>query len=79
MREIERILTILPTADAAGQAWKDYGEVIVCADEDEMVRVVPSPGVIHIVVCGDPNRSRTMVLWGGYVNPITKKMTFPAQ
>ena len=45
---------------------------------DDLVRVVPSPDVIHIVVCGDPNRNRTMVLWGGYVNPVTKKMTFPA-
>ena len=30
MAEVERLLKILPTADAAGQAWKDYGEVIVC-------------------------------------------------
>src|SRR6202165_3892214 len=26
--EVERLLTILPTADAAGAAWKNYGEVI---------------------------------------------------
>ena len=38
MSEVERLLKILPTADAAGQAWKDYGEVIVCDSEDEMVR-----------------------------------------
>jgi sulfopropanediol 3-dehydrogenase len=37
MAEVERLLKILPTADAAGQAWKDYGEVIVCDDYDEMV------------------------------------------
>src|SRR3954469_13255115 len=30
MGEIERLLKILPTADAAGKAWADYGEVIVC-------------------------------------------------
>ena len=29
MREVERLLKILPSADLAGQAWKDYGEVIV--------------------------------------------------
>jgi len=40
---------------------------------DKMLRVLPSPDVIHIVVCGDPNRNRVMVLWGGYVNPVTKK------
>ena len=35
--EVERLLSILPTADAAGQAWKDFGEVIVCDSVDEMV------------------------------------------
>ena len=29
--------TVLPTADVAGVAWRDYGEVILCADDDEMV------------------------------------------
>jgi hypothetical protein len=42
--------------------------------EDKLVRVVPSPDVINIVVCGDPNRNRVMVLWGGYVNPVTRKV-----
>src|ERR1700716_3168402 len=37
MSEIERLLKILPTADAAGKAWADFGEVIVCDDEAEMV------------------------------------------
>ena len=45
--------------------------------QDDLVRVIPSPDMIHIVVCGDPNRNRAMVLWGGYVNPVTRKMTFP--
>ena len=30
MAEIERLLTILPTAEIAKQSWADYGEVIVC-------------------------------------------------
>jgi hypothetical protein len=42
-------------------------------NENGLVRVVPSPDLIHIVVCGDPHRNRAMVLWGGYVNPVTKK------
>lgn len=41
---------------------------------DELVRVVPSPETINIVVCGDPHRNRAMVLWGGYVNPVTRNM-----
>ncbi|MHB2166402.1 histidinol dehydrogenase [Alsobacter sp. R-9] len=36
MAEVERLLSILPTADVARQAWLDYGEVIVCADLEEM-------------------------------------------
>ena len=46
---------------------------------DDMVRVVPSPETIHIVVCGDPHRNRAMVLWGGYINPVTKKIDVPAR
>src|ERR1700741_1026855 len=38
MQEVERLLKILPTADAAGKAWEDFGEGIVCDDYDEMVR-----------------------------------------
>src|SRR6202166_4313454 len=37
MEEVKRLLSILPTADAAGKAWEDYGEVIVCANDEEMV------------------------------------------
>jgi hypothetical protein len=42
--------------------------------QDELVRVIPSPDVINIVVCGDPDRNRAMVLWGGYVSPVTRKI-----
>ena len=38
MAEVERLLTILPTAEIARQAWDDYGEVIVCDSDEEMVR-----------------------------------------
>ena len=41
---------------------------------DDLVRVLPSPDVINIVVCGDPDRNRAMVLWGGYVSPVTKRI-----
>ncbi|MCC7081504.1 MAG: hypothetical protein IT530_12595 [Burkholderiales bacterium] len=42
--------------------------------QGELLRVIPSPETVHVVVCGDPNRNRVMVLWGGYVNPVTKKV-----
>src|SRR5438094_2238714 len=37
IHEVGRQLHVLQTADVAGVAWRDYGEVILCADEDEMV------------------------------------------
>ena len=45
---------------------------------DEMVRVLPGPEVLHIVVCGDAGRNRVMTLWGGYVTPATKPVKLPA-
>src|ERR1700719_948635 len=30
MREVERLLKVLPTAEIAARSWADYGEVIVC-------------------------------------------------
>ncbi|MEC7303412.1 MAG: histidinol dehydrogenase, partial [Pseudomonadota bacterium] len=37
MVEVERQLEILPTADIASDAWRDYGTVIVCDSVDEML------------------------------------------
>ncbi len=56
MAEVERLLAILPTADAAGQAWKDFGEVIVCDDYDEMVREADRVASEHVqVMTRDPD------------------------
>src|SRR5438552_10829419 len=56
MREVERLLTILPTADAAGQAWKDFGEVIVCDDEADMVQEADRIASGHVqVLTRDPD------------------------
>ena len=35
--EIDRQLKVLPTADVAGAAWRDYGEIILVDTVDEMV------------------------------------------
>ncbi len=40
--------------------------------QNDWVRVLPSADVINIVVCGDPDRNRLMVLWGGYIQPVSK-------
>ena len=45
---------------------------------DDSVRVLSSPGILHIVVCGDPHRNRVMVLEGGHTYPVTKEIVLPA-
>jgi len=56
LQEIERLLKILPTADAAGKAWADFGEVIVCDDEAEMVREADRIASEHVqVMTRDPD------------------------
>ena len=54
--EIERQLTILPTAEIAGAAWRDYGQVILCDSYDEMVEVADDLASEHVqVMTRDPN------------------------
>ena len=56
MAEVERLLQILPTAAEAGKAWADYGEVIVCDDQDEMVREADRIASEHVqVMTRDPD------------------------
>lgn len=56
MAEVDRLLTILPTAAIARQAWDDYGEVIVCEDEAEMVREADRIASEHVqVMTRDPD------------------------
>jgi sulfopropanediol 3-dehydrogenase len=50
MAEIERQLTILPTAAVASVAWADYGQVIVVEDLDEMVKVADEIASEHVQV-----------------------------
>jgi sulfopropanediol 3-dehydrogenase len=56
MSEVERLLKILPSADLAGQAWKDYGEVIVCDSVEEMVAEADRVASEHVqVMTRDPD------------------------
>ena len=48
--EVERQLAVLPTADTAGQSWKDYGQIILCDSDDEMVKVVNELSFEHVQV-----------------------------
>ncbi len=56
MNEVERLLKILPSADLAGQAWTDYGEVIVCDSYGEMVSEADRVASEHVqVMTRDPD------------------------
>jgi sulfopropanediol 3-dehydrogenase len=48
--EVERQLTILPTADIAGVAWKEHGEVIVCDTYEEMIEVANELAFEHVQI-----------------------------
>jgi sulfopropanediol 3-dehydrogenase len=56
MEEVERLLAILPTAETARKAWQDYGEVIVCDGEAEMIEEADRIASEHVqVMTRDPN------------------------
>lgn len=56
MAEIERLLTILPTADHARKAWETFGEVIVAESYEEMVRIADQLASEHVqVMTADPD------------------------
>ncbi len=53
LSEIDRLLTILPTADTARTSWEDYGEVILCDSYDEMLAVADDIASEHVQVMTD--------------------------
>lgn len=56
MVEIERQLTILPTAGIAAASWADYGEVIVCDTQEEMLAKADELAFEHVqVITRDPD------------------------
>ncbi|HZU91397.1 MAG TPA: histidinol dehydrogenase, partial [Stellaceae bacterium] len=57
MAEVERQLGVLPTADVAGIAWRDYGEIILCADAEEMAAEADRIAAEHVeVLTREPRR-----------------------
>ena len=56
LKEVERQLEILPTAEIAKISWKEYGQVIVCDNIDEMVQVADDLAFEHVqVMTEDPD------------------------
>jgi len=50
LREVERQLGTLSTADVADAAWRDYGEIVVCADEAAMIAYSDHIAAEHLQV-----------------------------
>ena len=54
--EIKKQLETLPTADVAGQAWSDYGQVIVCDTKEELLSEANRIASEHVqVITEDPD------------------------
>ena len=55
-QEIDKQLQTLETADIAGAAWRDYGQIILCDTYDEMVAEADRIASEHVqVMTEDPN------------------------
>jgi sulfopropanediol 3-dehydrogenase len=48
--EVERQLKLLPTGEVAGQAWREYGQVIVAEDFEEMAAIADDIASEHVQV-----------------------------
>ncbi|UBV44369.1 histidinol dehydrogenase (plasmid) [Deinococcus taeanensis] len=54
--EVQRQLGVLRTGEVAAQAWRDYGQIILAADDDEMVRLADEIASEHVqVLTRDPD------------------------
>ncbi len=49
-KEIERQLKVLPTADVAGVAWRDYGEIILVDSLEEAVKEADRVAAEHVEI-----------------------------
>lgn len=53
LKEIDRMLTILPTAETARVSWEDYGAVILCDTYEEMLATADDIASEHVQVMTD--------------------------
>jgi sulfopropanediol 3-dehydrogenase len=56
LAEVERQLTVLSTAKVAAESWKNYGEIVLCADEAAMIAYSDYVAAEHLQVhTADPH------------------------
>ena len=53
IKEIERLLKILPTSDTASASWRDYGDIVLCETHEEMLSVANEMAYEHVQVMTD--------------------------
>lgn len=53
IKQIERLLVMLPTAETARASWRDYGEIILCDSYGEMLDVANDIASEHVQVMTD--------------------------
>ena len=62
LKEVNRQLENLSTANVAAQAWNDYGEIIVCADEAAMIKYSDFVAAEHLQIhTADPHATAAKV------------------
>ena len=55
---VDRLLPGMPTGEIAGQAWRDYGQVIVADDADELWAIANEIGSEHVqIFTADPREA----------------------
>ena len=72
--EVDRQLETLATADVASVAWADYGRVILCADNAEMLEVANDLAFEHVQIMTDDDDFffENMVNYGAlFLGPMT--------
>jgi sulfopropanediol 3-dehydrogenase len=50
LRQVDKLLQSLSTADVAGQAWRDYGEVVICENDTSMIAYANHIAAEHLQV-----------------------------
>ncbi|MEP4545001.1 MAG: histidinol dehydrogenase [Saccharospirillum sp.] len=53
LREVDRLLDILPTAETARKSWEDYGDVILCSTHEEMLDLANEMAYEHVQIMTD--------------------------
>ncbi len=53
LSEINRLLGLLPTRETAEVSWRDYGDIIICNNHNEMLQVANEMAYEHVQVMTD--------------------------